>query len=363
MAKIKNVILGGIAVAVVGYLGLVVYVYQYDQQRQPVVKGNPISVVLAERGCDYCHTPSASLPFYVNLPIAKQLMEGDIRDGLKNFRLDQTLEALRDNGAAPEVDLAKIEVAIARDEMPPSLYKVMHWNGGLSQQDRQVMQGWIVAQRKQHYTPEGTPSALQGQAILPLPASLPTDPTKVALGDRLYHDGRLSKDNTVPCAHCHGLDTGGVDGRKTSVGVGGQVGGINAPTVYNAVYNIAQFWDGRAKTLQDQAGGPPLNPIEMASASWEEIIAKLDQDVALKEDFKRVYPEGFSGNTITNAIAEFEKTLITPDSPFDLFLKGDQNALTTQQKHGWQLFQQNKCHTCHTGVILGGQSYEIMGWV
>ena len=350
-----------VAAAVVGYLGTVAYVYHYDQQRPPAVKDNPVSAFLTERGCDYCHTASASMPFYASLPIAKQLMEADVVNGLKNFRLDQTLEALRGNGAAPEVDLAKIEAVNARDEMPPALYKLMHWNGGLSAQDRQTVQGWIVAQRKQYYTPAGTPSALQGQAILPLPASLPTDPRKVALGFRLYHDPRLSKDDTVPCAHCHKLDAGGVDGLKTSLGVGDQVGPINAPTVFNAAFNIAQFWDGRARTLQDQAGGPPLNPIEMASSSWEEIIAKLDQDAPLKEEFERVYPEGFSGDTITNAIAEFEKTLITPDSPFDLFLKGDQNALTAQQKHGWQLFQQNKCGTCHAGVIMGGQSYEIMG--
>jgi cytochrome c peroxidase len=359
--KTKKVILGCAAAVVVGYLGTVAYVYFYDRQRPPAVTGNPISVFLTERGCDYCHTAAAGMPFYASLPIAKQLMEADVATGLKSFRLDQTLEALRSNGAAPEVDLAKIEAVNARDEMPPALYKVMHWNGGLSAQDLRVVQEWIVAQRKQYYTPAGTPAALQGQAILPLPASVPTDPRKVALGFRLYHDPRLSKDNTVPCAHCHKLEAGGVDGLKTSLGVGDQVGPINAPTVFNAVFNIAQFWDGRAKTLQDQAGGPPLNPIEMASSSWEEIIAKLVQDTALKEEFERVYPEGFSGDTITNAIAEFEKTLITPDSPFDLFLKGDQNALTAQQKHGWQLFQQNKCGTCHTGVILGGQSYEIMG--
>ncbi|VEI70070.1 Cytochrome c551 peroxidase precursor [Serratia fonticola] len=104
-----------------------------------------------------------------------------------------------------------------------------------------------------------------------------------------------------------------------------------------------------------------MNPIEMASESWDEIIAKLDQDALLKADFRRVYANGFTGDNITDAIAEFEKTLITPDSPFDRYLKGDSDALTAQQKHGYQLFQQNKCGTCHTGVNLGGQSYEVMG--
>ncbi len=113
--------------------------------------------------------------------------------------------------------------------------------------------------------------------------------------------------------------------------------------------------------LQQQAEGPPLNPIEMASRSWAEIIAKLEKDKEFKDEFKKVYPKGFSDKNITDAIAEFEKTLITPNSPFDRYLKGDEHALTKQQKRGYQLFQQNKCGTCHTGVNLGGQSYEIMG--
>ncbi len=141
----------------------------------------------------------------------------------------------------------------------------------------------------------------------------------------------------------------------------GRRGPINAPTVFNSVFNVEQFWDGRAATLQDQAGGPPLNPIEMASKSWDEIIAKLEKDPQLKAQFLEVYPQGFSGENITDAIAEFEKTLITPDSPFDKWLRGDENALTAQQKKGYQLFKDNKCATCHGGIILGGRSFEPLG--
>ncbi|VTR18400.1 Cytochrome c551 peroxidase precursor [Serratia fonticola] len=161
--------------------------------------------------------------------------------------------------------------------------------------------------------------------------------------------------------HCHKLGEGGVDGRVSSLGVGDQVGPINAPTVFNAAFNMAQFWDGRAADLQAQAGGPPMNPIEMASESWDEIIAKLDQDALLKADFRRVYANGVTGDNITDAIAEFEKTLITPDSPFDRYLKGDSDALTAQQKHGYQLFQQNKCGTCHTGSTLGASPMRSWG--
>nr|WP_289814890.1 cytochrome-c peroxidase [Paraburkholderia caribensis] len=118
-----------------------------------------------------------------------------------------------------------------------------------------------------------------------MPDSLPTDTGKVALGRQLFNDVRLSADNTISCASCHTLSTGGVDGKKVSSGVGGQLGLVNAPTVFNAALNDKQFWDGRAATLQEQAGGPPLNPVEMASRSWSEIIDKLKQDSSLTQQF------------------------------------------------------------------------------
>ena len=187
------------------------------------------------------------------------------------------------------------------------------------------------------------------------------DIRKVALGEMLYNDPRLSSDNTVSCASCHNLQTGGVDNKAYSEGVGKQLGGVNAPTVFNAVYNFVQFWDGRAADLAEQAGGPPLNPVEMASASWDEIIGKLKADKIFTNAFTAVYPEGYSGETITDAIAEYEKTLLTPDSRFDLYLKGDSTALSAEELHGYELFKENRCATCHVGPTLGGQSYELMG--
>ncbi|CAI1537803.1 Cytochrome c551 peroxidase precursor [Serratia fonticola] len=358
---IKKIILGCAVTAVVGYLRTVGYVYHYDQQRNPVVASNQIDTLLTRNGCDYCHSNSAKLPFYAELPIAKQIMAQDILSGNQHFNLDATRTALQQKTAVPEVDLAKLEAVLQNQEMPPPMYKMVHWAGNVSDGDRNELLSWVRQQREQFYTLPDTPAELRGAALQPVPASLPTDPQKVALGFRLFHDPRLSKDNSISCAHCHKLGEGGVDGRVSSLGVGDQVGPINAPTVFNAAFNMAQFWDGRAVDLQAQAGGPPMNPIEMASESWDEIIAKLDQDALLKADFRRVYANGFTGDNITDAIAEFEKTLITPDSPFDRYLKGDNDALTAQQKHGYQLFQQNKCGTCHTGVNLGGQSYEVMG--
>ena len=152
-----------------------------------------------------------------------------------------------------------------------------------------------------------------------------------------------------------------MDNHQYSDGIGGQFGGINAPTSYNAVFNFVQFWDGRAATLADQAAGPPLNPVEMGSASFEEIAARLAEDAAFTKRFYEVYPEGLNQQTITDAIAEYEKTLLTPNSAFDRYLKGDEQALTAEQVEGYALFKDYKCATCHAGVNMGGLSYEMMG--
>ena len=197
--------------------------------------------------------------------------------------------------------------------------------------------------------------------VRPIALSLPYDSQKAELGKKLFHDTRLSVDNTVSCASCHGLNTAGVDNKQYSEGVGGQFGGVNAPTVYNAVYNFVQFWDGRAATLALQAAGPPLNPVEMASVSFDQIIAKLAKDKALTKEFKAVYPDGWSEANITDAIAEFERTLITPNSRFDKYLRGEADVLTAEEIKGYELFKHYNCATCHAGANLGGESYELMG--
>lgn len=351
------------------YLGLVGYVHYHDKQRidasfaqkEPSVLNTKVLNILQEKGCDYCHTPSAKLPYYASFPIAKQLMEYDIQLGYKSFNLTQIRESLNNNTAAPQSDISKIEWVIEHQTMPPTRYIALHWAGEMDEAERSTLLEWVKHQRLNYYATPDMAENRRNEPVQPIPESLPVDAQKVALGMRLYHDPRLSGDNTISCAHCHQLGAGGVDGRKTSQGVEGAIGPINAPTVFNSVFNIEQFWDGRAPDLQAQAGGPPLNPIEMASKSWDEITGKLNQDPILLRDFTTVYPQGLTGATITDAIAEFEKTLITPNAPFDLYLRGDDKALTAQQKHGYQLFKDNKCATCHSGKILGGRSFEPLG--
>lgn len=194
--------------------------------------------------------------------------------------------------------------------------------------------------------------------------ALPSQPDlnsgKVALGSRLFHDARLSSDNTVSCASCHNLGSGGMDNRYRSIGVKGGVGGINTPTVFNSGFNFVQFWDGRAPTLEDQIEGPVNHPKEMAS-NWTQVIGKLKKDPSYAEDFSSLYPDGFTVTNIKDAIATFERSLITPNSRFDKFLQGESNALTQQEKNGYELFQSYGCSSCHQGVNLGGNMFEKMG--
>ncbi len=220
---------------------------------------------------------------------------------------------------------------------------------------------WFKNHRSQFYPNPLAAAEFKNEPIRPIPDAVEYDTAKAALGKQLYHDTRLSADETVSCATCHGINTGGVDNLQYSEGIKKQLGGVNAPTVFNAVFNFVQFWDGRAATLKDQAAGPPLNPVEMGCKSFDEIVARLSEDKAFVKAFTEIYPEGLSQETITHAIAEYEKTLVTPNSPFDRYLKGEKDAMTAEQVKGYDLFKQYSCATCHAGVNMGGLSYELMG--
>ena len=246
-------------------------------------------------------------------------------------------------------------------KMPLHQYYMVHWGSTTTGAKKEMALAWAKQHRLAHYANGLSAEEFANEPIRPIADSIPVDMRKVILGDLLYHDTRLSADNTVSCASCHGLNTGGVDNKQYSEGVGGQFGGVNAPTVYNAAYNFVQFWDGRAGTLAEQAAGPPLNPVEMACHSFDEIIAKLQQDENFSKAFTEVYPDGYSEKNITNAIEEFEKTLLTPNSRFDRYLKGDKKAINDVELAGYELFKKYDCATCHVGETLGGQSYELMG--
>ena len=199
-----------------------------------------------------------------------------------------------------------------------------------------------------------------GEPIKPIPDEAELDPERVALGRALFHDPRLSKDNTTACVSCHDLGSGGDDGRKVSVGVEGRTGPINSPTVFNVALNFKQFWDGRAATLEQQIDGPVQAPAELGSL-WPEVLAKLHQHESYPKRFKAIYPDGINRNNVKNALATFMRSLLTPNSRFDQWLKGDDDALSDLEKRGYALFKHYGCVSCHQGANVGGNMFQVFG--
>lgn len=195
--------------------------------------------------------------------------------------------------------------------------------------------------------------------IRPIPQAIDLDERKVALGGRLFHDTRLSADGKVSCATCHDLDKGGADGRRVSAGIHGREGELNAPTVFNSVFNFRQYWDGRARDLEEQVEGPLTHPNEMGS-NWEHVMAVLRGDPEYVRQFEAIYGE-IARKPVENAIAEFEKSLITPDSDFDRYLRGDEDAISEDVRRGFTRFVECGCATCHQGINVGGNMFQTFG--
>ncbi|MEW8043897.1 MAG: cytochrome-c peroxidase [gamma proteobacterium symbiont of Phacoides pectinatus] len=202
-----------------------------------------------------------------------------------------------------------------------------------------------------------------GEPIQPLAPVKEINLAQVELGKKLYFDPRLSKSGFISCNSCHNLSMGGTDNLKTSIGHNWQQGPINAPTVLNSSLNVAQFWDGRAADLKAQAGGPIANPGEMAFTHTLaiDVLKSIPQYV---NEFKLVFDsDEITIDQVTQAIAEFEKTLVTPNSRFDQWLMGDRDAITADELAGYNLFKESGCVACHNGPAVGGNSFQKMGVV
>ena len=208
---------------------------------------------------------------------------------------------------------------------------------------------------------ENPPTTLApSEPVQVLTAPKDLDPWMVALGKRLFNDRRLSTNNTIACVSCHNLAHGGANRTAVSVGIDGHQGDLNAPTVFNASLNVAQFWDGRAATLEDQVDGPVHHAAEMDS-DWTEIIGKLNQDESYTQQFDELFDDGITATNIKNAIADFERSLITDGSRFDRYLMGESDALTDSEKEGYQLFKDLGCASCHQGANVGGNLFVKFG--
>lgn len=205
-------------------------------------------------------------------------------------------------------------------------------------------------------------SASLNEPITPIPLSIKLDSRKVALGRRLFLDPKLSSDNTISCAHCHDLRNGGVDHLPLSRGIGGREVKFNALTVYNSGFNFRLFWDGRAATLEDQIDFPLQDHSEMGSR-WDDVIIKLKADADYQRDFSAIYQDGISDQSVKDAIATFERSLITPNARFDRYLRGEKNVLDSHELEGYRLFKKLGCISCHQGMNVGGNMYEKLGLV
>ncbi|MGD2118123.1 MAG: cytochrome-c peroxidase [Chromatiales bacterium] len=205
--------------------------------------------------------------------------------------------------------------------------------------------------------------AMAKEPITPIQPVKDINLAQVELGKKLYFDPRLSKSGFISCNSCHNLSMGGTDNLKTSIGDRWQQGPINAPTVLNSSLNVAQFWDGRAADLKAQAGGPIANPGEMAS-SHTLAIGVIESIPEYRIEFQQVFGDSkVTIDRVTQAIAEFEKTLVTPNSPFDRWLLGEEDALTADELAGYKLFKNSGCVACHNGEAAGGTSFQKMGVV
>ncbi len=316
--------------------------------------------IILENKCAACHGTNPDDNGLMNL-LSLGKIRRDIEGAQRAFLLTPTEAAPSVGLRSGLVDYLKMDKVLRTRRMPPAAYSMVHLGSRLTPADVELLR----CRYKE--------SSAAARTFAPiLPAAEPENDIEALrrhLGHRLYVDTRLSTTNEVACASCHDLTLGGTDNKAKSEGVPGadgkpQLGGVNAPTVYNTAGNIRQFWDGRAADLKEQAGGPPLNPVEMGYATpedWEKIAEKLRRDPELEACFALVYGEqGITGDTITDAIAAFEKTLVTPDSDFDRFLKGDAQALTEQQQAGMEAFVRYGCATCHSGPTLGGLSFEYI---
>ena len=353
----KKSLVTAIVILLALVLGFAVYRFAFRKSIPDAPVSQQVAAILEQNGCYSCHSGQDGTPFYAKLPFADPIL-AHVEIGTRFWDLRR-----EDLENPSEVLLSKLQHSVTSGNMPLVEYKLIHWGTGFNKAEKSLLTEWILSQRQERFATGTACEAFAQHALQPIPDSLATDIRKVTLGRKMYNEARVSLDGTLSCATCHVIDQGGADSRgtRTSEGIYGQFGGINAPTVLNAAFNVEQFWNGRAHTLADQAAGPPVNPVEMGDQTWEQICERLSQDASLVAEFQSIYPEGITQATVTDAIAEYEKTLITPNDRLDQMLKGDENALTEEEKKGLAAFMDNSCAVCHVGKTLGGQSFETLG--
>lgn len=222
---------------------------------------------------------------------------------------------------------------------------------------------WLQPAHDYSLFPPLIESALAGEPIQPIPETLDLDQRRVSLGEQLFHDPQLSRNGTIACATCHDLTKGGSDGLAISQGMAGSLTGLNSPTVFNIGFHTTLNWDGSAKTLAEQAEGPISSVGEMGGMPWPGIVKRLKASDDYPATFQQLYGDGVTPDNVKDAIATFQRSLITPNAPFDLYLKGNDSAISTQAKEGYERFKSYGCIACHHGMLVGGNMHQALGVV
>jgi cytochrome c peroxidase len=325
-------------------------------------KDTQVIAIFNDASCLLCHAKNTQFPFYADFPVTGNFIRNKAAKGCLAFDMSESFDRISRGEAVSEVALAKIEMAtVIRKDMPPAGYYCIHWGSSVTPAKQRILKDRIKYYRETFYPNPLAADTFKNEPVRPLPSSIPVDEGKAALGEKLFHDTRLSLHNAISCSSCHNLNSGGADNKQYPQGINRILGNINTPTVLNACFNHSQFRDGRASDLKAHAAEHLLDPLTMAAESFDDIVKKLLQDRDMKNAFDKLYKNGITEASVIDAIEAFEKTLITPDCRFDKYLKGEISILNASEIRGYDLFKSNKCATCHAGILLGGVSEEKMG--
>ena len=318
--------------------------------------------IFEEASCITCHQKTSDLPFYSDIPIVGHFVKNDQQKGYRMFDMEDAWSRIKKGEAINEAHLAKIEMeTIVLGTMPPMRHSLLHWGSSVTTAKKSILENWIRYHRATFYPSELSAEQFKYEPVRPIPASLSVNNRKAKLGEKLFYDKRLSSDNSISCASCHNLNNGGANNRQYQESINKHLCSINTPTIYNAHFNTIQSWSGSATSIEEYIEKHLLSPDILGNSSFAKIIEKLQKDNDINDLFEKLYDDGITMSSITNAIAEFGKTLLTPDCDFDKYIKGDEFAINKMQVFGYEQFKSYKCATCHAGINFGGQTRELMG--
>lgn len=321
-----------------------------------------MEIIVEQGGCMICHAGWDKERLGTQWPIIGKLTDKDASRGMRYSNMSLAMVQLYDNTPINQSVLHKLQRVVLNRSMPPFSFTLTHWKSPLTKGKQEIFLRWIYGRMNRDFGIPYPATHAQFQPIRPVPDTLIIDPGKAALGELLYHDTRLSSDQTLSCASCHNTETGETDNQRFSIGIFNQPCETTTLTTYNAIFHTFFSWDGASSTPEELLDMHFKDPVKMQSDTLERVIELLKADKALQGLFTQAYPgTGLTDSTLTDALVEYLKTLITPDSPFDRYLKGNEDAITRSAKKGYDLFKKYGCATCHNGVAAGGTSMEYAG--